>query len=231
MVKAELLSVIGCVDPQISVNPTSVQISSIPDFLAEQGNNLDLINPQIYLTVHNTSPVSVNVNALLTAYTKTGEKVSVGVGSDHGTAPITIKGNGYTDICLTRTGTPDKNGSLPVKVERLGELLSSVPERIEISNISAKADQTKEVTFVLGSQSGYEFSTDYEAVVPFKFGKNLRLTYNGEPLRHRHQLFVAYAQSRCRRSRQGRQCNPQRYSHRQRCDCRRLARSSQQDPH
>ena len=178
VVKAELLSVTGCVDPQISVNPTSVQISSIPDFLAEQGNNLDLINPQIYLTVHNTSPVSVNVNALLTAYTKTGEKVSVGVGSDHGTAPITIKGNGYTDICLTRTGTPDKNGSIPVKVERLGELLSTVPERIEISNISAKADQTKEVTFVLGSESGYEFSTDYEAVVPFKFGKNLRLTYN-----------------------------------------------------
>ena len=31
---------------------------------------------------------------------------------------------------------------------------------------------------MLGSQSGYEFSTDYEAVVPFKFGKNLRLTYN-----------------------------------------------------
>lgn len=182
---AVLESVTGKVDPEIKVNDTSVNINDIPDFLADQKNDLDINDPQIYFYVTNTSPVEATVNASLIAYTANGQ-TTVGIGSEHGTKEIRIPGNGTTCILLSKYGdqvnhvyTPSKPTDYMeyVAVPDLGDLLRTVPDRIEISDVQVKADRTKTVTFRLGKNSSYEFNTDYEAVVPFSFGKDLFINY------------------------------------------------------
>lgn len=183
---AKLLAVKGIVDPQIDINPTSFQINDIPDFLSEPGNTLDVENPQLYFTVENTSNVSVNVNAILTSYTRetdgnSAERLAeVKVGALYGTSPISIAPHSTTNVCLSRTGVGYGENVRNVKVENLADLLKTVPGKIEITEIKAQADQTMEAEIALNDNEHpnvYHFNADYEAVVPLAFGQDLRLTY------------------------------------------------------
>lgn len=184
---AVINSVTGRVNPDIDIADTSVEINDIPDFLADASNNLDIADPQIYFYVTNTSPVEATVNAELIAYSDNGNKtVTVGIGSRYGTKEIRIPGNGTSCILLTKYGdqinhiyTPSRPTDYMeyVAVPDLGDLLRTVPDKIEIANVDAKADDTKTVTFDLGPASRYTFNTDYEAVVPFSFGENLFINY------------------------------------------------------
>ncbi len=186
MPTAKLLAVKGIVDPQIDINPTSFQINDIPDFLSEPGNTLDVENPQLYFTVENTSNVPVNVNAVLTSYTRETEGnpadrlAEVKVGALYGTSPISIAPHSTTNVCLSRTGVGYGENIKNIKVENLAELLKTVPGKIEITEIKAQADQTIESEIALNDSEHpnvYHFNADYEAVVPLAFGQDLKLTY------------------------------------------------------
>ena len=184
-----LLAVTGKVDPKIDIKSTNVEISDIPDFLDSEDNNLDLANPQIYFTVSNSSPVSADVTALLrgtyTDKSKAPVDVYIGQYNDpniHGTERITV-GPGETCICLSRTGegfkAPDFTGNfVNIAVPDINNLLATIPDNIEISDIDVKVVQD-DVTFVLSkpNEPGYRFSTDYEAVVPLAFGSDLCISY------------------------------------------------------
>ncbi len=183
---AKLLAVKGIIDPEININPTSFRINDIPDFLSEPGNNLDVENPQLYFTVENTSSVPVTVNAMLTSFSretdgKPAEKLAeVGIGNLHGTDVIRIAPNATTHICLSRSGRGYGNNITDVKVPNLSDLLNTVPGKIEISAIEARADQSVEAEIALNDAQHpnvYHFNADYEAVVPLAFGKDLKLSY------------------------------------------------------
>jgi len=177
---AKLLAVKGRIDPEINIDATSFEINDIPDFLSEPGNNLDVDNPQLYLTVTNTSPVPVNINARLIAHDKQGGVHEVGVGKNYDTDAIHIDGNATTKICICKTGNVAEAGVKAVRVPNLGDLLSTVPDRIEITDIEAKADQTNEVAFTLNDASNpteYRFDAAYDAIIPLAFGENLEFTY------------------------------------------------------
>ena len=184
---ATLHSVTGTVDPEINVDPTIVNITDIPDFLSDKGNNLDIINPQIKLDVLNTSPVSASISAIIEAvYPADSEKapVEIKIGEKYNKAPITIKGNGKTSICLTQTGEVE-GGYTPYIVSELSDMLSKIPEKLEVKNIDVDVDDTTPVKFNLYSTDDpnnlsaiYHFETGYEAVVPFEFGPKMKLNYN-----------------------------------------------------
>lgn len=184
---AVINSVTGRVNPAIDIADTSVEINDIPDFLADASNDLDINDPQIYFYVTNTSPVEATVNAMLKAYSDNNQKiVSVGIGSNHGTQEIRIPANCTSCILLTKHGDNINHVytfSQPVDyvqyvaVPDLGDLLRTVPDKIEISQVEARADQNKTVTFKLGAEGNYRFNTNYEAVVPFSFGKDLFINY------------------------------------------------------
>ena len=179
--------VTGTVDPEINVDPTIVNITDIPDFLSDKGNNLDIINPQIKLDVLNTSPVSASISAIIEAvYPADSEKapVEIKIGEKYNKAPITIKGNGKTSICLTQTGEVE-GGYTPYIVSELSDMLSKIPEKLEVKNIDVDVDDTTPVKFNLYSTDDpnnlsaiYHFETAYEAVVPFEFGPKMKLNYN-----------------------------------------------------
>ena len=175
---AVLRTVTGKVNPTIDVDPTSVEIKDIPDFLADKDNNLDILNPQIKIDVTNASPVEAFISAKIVAtYPADSEKqpMEVTIGDEYKKAPIKINGDGLTKLCLTQTGDVE-SGYTPVVVPELSSLLKTIPEKLEVSDINVKANTTKEVTITLGDK--YHFETAYEAVVPFQFGPDMVIHYN-----------------------------------------------------
>lgn len=167
----------GIVNPDINIDPTSFEITDVPDFLKEPGNNLDIENPAIYLTINNTSPAEVELNATLTSKFSNGDTdATVKVGKLNGTTPIIVKGNSVTRLCLSRTGKGTLPGVTNIKVANLGDLLSAIPERIEMSNIKANVSQTTDYTVKLGTK--YGFDLNYEIVIPLAFGPDLKFNYN-----------------------------------------------------
>lgn len=167
----------GKVNPDINIAPTSFSISDVPDFLKEGDNNLDISNPRIRLQVQNTAPVDVNINALLKGFYSNAAPVEVWIGSAHGTDPIMIKAKSNTVIVLSRLGqgADTAAGEVNVAVPGLGNLISTIPDRISLENIEAKVPADKEYTFDFGPT--YRFSVDYRAIVPLAFGPELRLFY------------------------------------------------------
>ena len=150
---AKILEVRGTVDPDITINPTSFNITDVPDFLSEPGNNLDVENPQLYFTVENTSPVPVTINAKITAHDNGGNLHTVGIGANYGTTPIYVDANATTNICVCRTGNAVGDNLKIITVPTLSDLLVTVPDKIEITDIDAKADQSKEVTIALNEEN------------------------------------------------------------------------------
>ncbi len=179
--KALILGITGVVDPEINIDNTQVRINDIPDFLSSDDNNLDLSDPQIYFTVENQSPVSATVTAVLTGtYSNAKAPVNIYIGEwpdQNGTEKITIR-PGMNKICLSRTGANHGSGIVEVKVPQLGNLLTTIPDEIAISDIEMKVVQ-EPVTFVLSApgEPGYEFDANYAAVVPLSFSDNMKLVY------------------------------------------------------
>lgn len=173
---ARLLAVTGVLDPKINVNPTTIKINDIPDFLEDEENVLDIENPRIAFSMYNSSPVSVNLNAILTAYDKDGNIRKVPLGNENGTSPIVIGSNGTTDIVVSRHPLSSP-GATNIVVENLGDLIKTIPDRIEFGSISAKA-LPEVITMKLGQN--YNYTCDYEAIIPLAFGADLHLHYTTE---------------------------------------------------
>ncbi|MBD5225182.1 MAG: hypothetical protein HDS68_04335 [Bacteroidales bacterium] len=179
--KALILAITGVVDPEITIDDTLVRINDIPDFLSSDDNYLDLSDPQIYFTVDNQSPVSVTVTAKLTGiYSQDKAPVNLYIGewaNQNGTEAIIVK-PGLNKICLSRTGENHGTGIVEVKVPNIGDLLTTIPSEIVISDIDMKVIQ-QPVTFVLSApgESGYAFDAKYAAVVPLSFSNNMKLVY------------------------------------------------------
>ncbi|MCM1348352.1 MAG: hypothetical protein NC338_02990 [Firmicutes bacterium] len=172
---ASIREITGSIDPVVTVSPTVVTINDIPSFLKEPGNNLDIDNPMLKLTVYNGSPVELNLNCRLMAKDSDGKTVEVWIGNEHGTDPITINGSGLTVITVSRLGRGGEEGSKNVAVPNLSTLIETIPETITLDNIKVKVPANKEYTFVLGSN--YDLQAEYQAIIPLAFGPDLQFSY------------------------------------------------------
>lgn len=167
---AKISSVTGIVDPTITINNSSFAINDIPDFLSDGGTVLDISNPQVYLTVDNSSKVSVDVDVtLLSMSNSSGQLARVYVGG------IRVR-PGHNLICISREGRGNRSGiTSNVTVSNLNDLISTIPDRVEVTDCHAKVVQ-EPVEFVLGRD--YTFSTDNEVFAPLAFGSAMRFTYS-----------------------------------------------------
>lgn len=172
---ASITEATGIVNPKININDNDFTINDIPDFLAEDGNNLDVYNPQIYLSVTNSSPASVEFSTVLRSYIDGEVSAEVPVGND--VDPIVIE-PGNNLICVSRTGESNRPGvTKNVVVAEIGSLIASIPDKIEVTRTVAKVCN-RPYTFRLGNT--YQFNIETEAVAPLAFGPDLRFTYTDE---------------------------------------------------
>ncbi len=162
----KITSVTGIVDPVIDPQEFSFEINDIPDFLREEGNKLDIANPQIYLTVTNPTQAKINVDLNLTPY------VSGNIDTQNA---VNITGiellPGENKIVICRE--PLNNGYRAEVVPNLNKLIMTIPDKIE-GKLTAKVKQ-ESVTLVLGS---YDVTATNKVVAPLAFGNQLSFTYS-----------------------------------------------------
>lgn len=167
-----LNSVTGKVDPEVNIEIDPININGLPDFLAEDDVVLDLTDPRIFITVTNSSPISVDMSAELKSY-KNGNMAGE---ASLENVNIPAERNDYV-ICLNQKiedGWNEAEQIMYVKVEGLSNLIKNIPDRIEIQKIETNVKQ-EEVTIDLNST--YHIITDYKVDTPLKFGPETNITY------------------------------------------------------
>lgn len=167
---AKIVSAKGIVNPRINIDDIEFSITDIPDFLREDGNVLDIANPCVYLTVNNTSDVSVAVEAVLTGYLDNAPVSGSTVRID-GNNCIVVN-PGLNKICISRLG--GVAGWTNVVVPDLANVIRTIPDNIRIKCSAAVVQ--REAEFRLGE--AYAFDIDNEVVAPLSFGPDLRFTYS-----------------------------------------------------
>ncbi|MEZ3576276.1 MAG: hypothetical protein K1W01_02160 [Muribaculaceae bacterium] len=172
---AKILKVRGIVDPKININTTSFDINDIPDFLSDPENNLDIDNPQIHLSITNSSPLSIELSGKLTSYSKGSETATVGVGATFGTKPVIVKGNSTTEFVICRKSV--SGSANDIEVADINSLIATIPDRISFHDATSKA--IPEVAeYSLGTT--YTYNCEYKAVIPLAFGESMKLHYTHE---------------------------------------------------
>lgn len=162
----KITSVTGIVDPVIDPQEFSFEINDIPDFLREEGNKLDIANPQIYLTVTNPTQAKINVDLNLTPYVNGNIDTQNAVNI---TGIELLPGDNKIVICRE----PLNNGYRAEVVPNLNKLIMTIPDKIE-GKLTAKVKQ-EPVTLVLGS---YDVRATNKVVAPLAFGNQLSFTYS-----------------------------------------------------
>lgn len=170
--RMELNSVTGKVDPEVKIEIDPINIDGLPDFLAEDNVVLDLTDPRIFITVTNSSPISVDMSAELKSF-KNGNMAGE---ASLENVNIPAERDDYV-ICLNQKiedGWNEAEQIMYVKVEGLSDLIKKIPDRIEIQKIETNVKQ-EEVTIDLNKN--YTIVTDYKVDTPLKFGPETNITY------------------------------------------------------
>lgn len=167
--RATINSITGRINPKINIAATSFDLgSNIPNFMRDEKTRLDIANPQVYLTVTNGSPATVNTSLTLCPITD----------GRQGT-PLTVSGitllPGANIICLSSTGSANMPASANIKVDGLSSLIASIPDRIEVSDITA---QIAPATVTLDLTKNYDVAIHTKVVAPLSFGPSLSFEYS-----------------------------------------------------
>lgn len=164
------------VNPEINVSSTSFEITDIPEFLDDYSNRLDILNPRINFVVTNNSPLTLDVDGVLTAYKSGKEPVDCPIGAPYGTGAITVPPMSTTAFVISREPVPS-NEYVNIVVSGLGDIISTIPDEIVFDNVNCTARQVP-VTFELGTNN--TFNAIYDAIIPLAFGSEMELHYTHE---------------------------------------------------
>lgn len=159
------------VNPSISIEPVAVNVGTMPDFLSGEGIVMDLDNPVFRLDVRNGTPLALGLDADIISY-KGAEMRTAHVG---GGSPVTLAASSESRIHVSRTGEGAEQDMISVAVPELSSVISNVPERIGLGNVSLKAAD-EFVTLKPGARYSVSYSYDMDA--PLAFGRDLHVVYD-----------------------------------------------------
>lgn len=164
----------GRFDPEIALdNLGSSDVTGVPDFLKNGNVVCDLDNPQITLSIDNDMDVAAYITGQIIStmgYQTMGEV----------TLPqIHIGKNGTTKVCICRHSTSDLVASFGADnvyaVENLSALVRTIPDKVTITNVTAKADLNEDATIEFGR--AYTVQPSYEVDAPLAFAKDAVIVY------------------------------------------------------
>ena len=171
-----ITAVTGIVDPEITIGDSRFSINDVPDFLADEENSLDVDNPRFYVSVTNTSPVAIELNADLASFSNSNPDTPYAIakiGAKYGTDPVIVDGNGTTVILVSQQPL-SVAGTKNIVVANLSDLIRTIPDFMIFETVEAEA-VAPPVTLELAPT--YDFTTEYEAVIPLAFGADMFLHY------------------------------------------------------
>lgn len=164
----------GRFDPQISFETLGdVEVTGIPDFLADGNVVADLDNPQILLTIANDMDIAAHLNADVVA-TKNGS-----VSATIHLSNIYIDKSKTNRICICRHATDELEATYGAAnvyaVSNISDLIRTIPDRIQVNNVSAHADLSQDASIEFGKT--YTVQPSYEIDAPLAFGKDATIVY------------------------------------------------------
>ena len=206
-------SVEAVLDPDFSIDPQSIDIGELPEFISGDNVTLDLYNPVIRLDVNAEDNVrtatgkefpNFYMSADIDAFDKNGSStlgsdgpIVIGDdGSGKDNSPVVIK-EGMNHIVISRQEAENAgNGPVPadenyqyITVPELGKLISVIPDHITISDIKVRIPHE-------GSEGNWAES-DYTAIT---FPQEGPLTYDvgvdysiEVPLAFGKDLYISYS--------------------------------------
>lgn len=175
-VKLDLASQMDMIEDQ------EIELGQIlPETITADNIVLDIYNPVIILDVVNDSPLAATLNGTIDAY-KNGNSV-------FGGTPVILDGKIGIDaesvkrIAISRRGSERNDIDQDVIIDNLGELISSLPEKITIENLGIEP-KGEYITINLDDYSSKDlgFSCNYEVYAPLAFGDKLKIDYELEPI-------------------------------------------------
>ena len=174
-------------DPEIEVGTIDpIEMGEMPEFLSGENTTIDIYSPVISLLVTNTSPVSVTFSASITSYSGDNVIKSLQIGdADQPSADAIVVGHGVTPVYIVRRESDVPQGPVaatnnPVIIVKddLAELISTMPDRIEVTNVNVEVlQQMLEVEIPDDPDAQYSFSFNYSIDAPLAFGENLSIEY------------------------------------------------------
>lgn len=163
---------VGKFEPNIDLSDLGdIEVSDTPDFLKEDGVNIDLANPQIIVAVDNEMDVPAFFHATLEAIDGGVVRTTIPINN------IQISPETKDTICICRDANLvyDKYKTYTMyEVSNLSDLISTIPDRIKLA-AEMEADHSTDASFVLGHE--YTITTSYRIEAPIAFGENANIVY------------------------------------------------------
>ena len=164
-------------DVDFGIDDMEMEITGLPEMFTSEDTVLDLYNPILRFRLNNGSPFELNLNAEISAYAGRHQTdIHVGDNCIYGnteTEPIMILAEEEVEYYFSRQGKHDSRNGEDIKLEDIGDIISELPDRIEIHEISVVAPE-KFVKIYADRQ--YDIEIEYEFLSPLSFGKDLNLT-------------------------------------------------------
>lgn len=162
------------IDLQQYLDPTTIDFGDLSEALGDENLELNLIAPQIELSVNNPIGIPMVGDVRLQPYDLQGVALepvtvrNVRIEAADGEQPR------MTRLYITdATEAPD--GYTLCRVENLAELMRMVPSRIEI-NFDLDTDQSEEHHIVVSAED-YQLDIDYQVRIPLAFRDNATIEY------------------------------------------------------
>ena len=160
-------------DVSISAPDMKVKITEYPEFFENDDIVIDIYDPQLKFKIRNDFPLTLIMNADISAYKGGEERVRMHFSDDGesgSVSPMIIPGLWEGTLVYSRQG---KDGA--VGLPEIGELLMVKPDEIMVSNIMVRSSDD-----LVLIEDGKELtaSAEYELYAPLAFGNNLRFAYD-----------------------------------------------------
>lgn len=174
MLDLEMTSAELKLDMELAMEPQTIDIAGGSSELLGEDMVLDLYDPAIMLSVRNSSPMEMNVNADITSDTGSGNRtIHIGDSGDSPTDPIIIPADDEMEYVISARGKGSKKSY--IKVPAVADMLQDIPESIEIHNVDIESeDRFVEVS----ANTSFDVTFAYDFAAPLAFGEDLELSFS-----------------------------------------------------
>lgn len=174
MTSAELI-----VNMDLEIEDEVIEVGDLPEMFTGQGTFVDFYNPVIGFSINNTSPLEMNLNAEITSKTQT-HTTDLHIGNhckngNHETAPVVIPAETQVEYYFSRQGYHNTTGGQDIALEKLGDIISDMPEVLSIHDIAVESER-KFITVTAGEE--YTVNLEFDFSSDLSFGKNLSITFD-----------------------------------------------------
>jgi len=171
--ESQINKFIGKIDYSDNDISALVEVGNVPDIFNDEETNLDFSDSYLKFNINSNLGIPIDINAVLTPY-----YASVADNSSSVKLPISIPMVSNPSQSETfKYFISDSESNMPNNYTyihtNISNLLSRVPDKVSFKLVLQSDLNTNHVIY---TEADYNINSDYEFIVPLKFGENLFLS-------------------------------------------------------